>query len=178
MDPETQTLGQLLPLLGVAEDAFQALADEWLDTVGLDLILGVDAEFLADFDLDRQPVRVPAGFPVAAETAHRTVAREKVLDGARKAVPGMREPVGGGRPFIEHERGASLPGFQGLLEYPPLLPEADDVFLELWKRNLTIDLAKHSRLLCPETRRNQMTKRPPAIQVSVNLILSSRAGLQ
>ena len=61
MDPEAQPLGELLPLPGVAEDAFHALVNERLDAVGLDLVLGVDAQFLADLDLDGQAVRVPAG---------------------------------------------------------------------------------------------------------------------
>ena len=61
MDPEAQPLGKLLPLLGVAEDALQAAVDEGLDAVGLDLILGVDPQLFADFDFDRQAVRVPAG---------------------------------------------------------------------------------------------------------------------
>ena len=68
MDPEAQPLGQVLPLLHVAEDALHAAVDERLDAVGLDLFLGVDAQFLADLDLDRQAVGVPAGLAVAADS--------------------------------------------------------------------------------------------------------------
>ena len=66
IDPEAEPLGQPLPLLRVAKDALQALVDERLDAVGFDLFLRVDAQFLADLDLDRQAVRVPAGLALAA----------------------------------------------------------------------------------------------------------------
>ena len=104
MDPEAEPLGQFFPLLHVAEDAFDALVDERLDAEGLDLLLGVDAQFLADLDFDRQPVGVPAGLALAAEAPHGLVAREKVLDCPGEAVAGMRQAVGRGRAFVEDER--------------------------------------------------------------------------
>ena len=69
MDPETEPFGQFFPLLHVAENALDALVDERLDAIGLDFFLGVDAQFLADLDFDRQPVRIPAGLALGSRTA-------------------------------------------------------------------------------------------------------------
>ena len=80
--------------------------DERLDAVGFDLFLGVDAQFLADLDLDRQAVRVPAGLALAQLAAHGAVAGEQVLDRPGEAVAGMRQAVGRGGAFVEHEAGA------------------------------------------------------------------------
>ena len=77
--------------------------DERLDAVGFDLFLGVDAQLFADLDLDRQAVRVPAGFALAEVAAHRLVAREEVLDRPRQAVAGVRHAVGRRRAFVEDE---------------------------------------------------------------------------
>jgi hypothetical protein len=80
--------------------------DERLDAVGLDFLFGVDAQFLADLDLDRQAVGVPAGLAVAAEAPHGLVAGEQVLDRPGQAVARMRQSVGRRRTFIEYERAA------------------------------------------------------------------------
>ena len=79
--------------------------DERLDAVGLDLLLGVDAQLLADLDLDRQAVGVPAGLALAAVAAHGLVAGKEVLDRPGEAVAGVRQAVGRGRAFVEHEGG-------------------------------------------------------------------------
>ena len=63
----------------------------------------VNAQFLADFDLDGQPVRIPARFALAEVSPHRAVAREEVLDRAGQAVPGMRQAVGRRRTFEKDE---------------------------------------------------------------------------
>ena len=68
MDPEAEPFGQFFPLLHVAENALDALVDERLDAVGLDFLLGVDAQFLADLDFDRQPVGIPAGLALGSRT--------------------------------------------------------------------------------------------------------------
>ncbi len=64
--------------------------DERLDAEGFDFFLGVDAQFFADFDFDRQAVRVPARLAFAAVAAHGAVAGKQVLDRPRQAVAGMR----------------------------------------------------------------------------------------
>jgi len=106
--PEPEPAGHLLPFAGVAEDALDAFADEFLDAVGLDFLFRVDAKALADLDLDGQAVGVPAGFTLDELAAHGLVAREEVLDGARQAVPGVRQAVGGRGALVEDEA-RSLP---------------------------------------------------------------------
>jgi hypothetical protein len=56
MNPEPEPLGHFFPLPSVAKNALDAAVDERLDPVRLDLFLTVDAQFLADFDFDGQPV--------------------------------------------------------------------------------------------------------------------------
>ena len=142
-NPEPQPLGQLLPLAGIAEDAFQALADERLDAEGLDLLLRVDAQLLADLDLDGQAVGVPAGLALAAVAAHGLVAGKEVLDGPGEAVARMRQPVGRGRAFIEDERRPAGPGGQRFLVDAPLFPASGDLFFELGEGNGAIDGLEH-----------------------------------
>ena len=48
-------------------------------------------------------MRIPARFAFAQIAAHGAVARKQILDGARQAVPRMRQAVGRGRPFVEDE---------------------------------------------------------------------------
>ena len=60
VDPETESLGDLLPLLHVAPDASLAEVDKGLHSVLFDFFLRVDAEFLADFHFYGQPMGVPA----------------------------------------------------------------------------------------------------------------------
>ena len=106
MDPEAEPFGQFFPLAHVAENALDALVDERLDAECLDFLLGVDAQLLADLDLDRQAVRVPAGLALAEVSAHGLVTGEQVLDRAGEAVAGVRQAVGGRRAFVEDERRA------------------------------------------------------------------------
>ena len=61
--PEADALGQGVPLLEVFEDALAAEGVELGDAVVFDLRLAGEAELLLDFELDRQPVGVPAGVP-------------------------------------------------------------------------------------------------------------------
>src|SRR5262249_33885217 len=127
-DPEAEPLGEALPFLHVPPDRFLAAVNEWLDAVGFDFFLGVDAEFLADLNLDRQAVRVPAGFALAEVAAHRFVAREEVLDGPRQAVARVRLAVGGWRTFVKDKSFGAGAARQRLLIDPTLLPEPQDLF--------------------------------------------------
>ena len=77
--------------------------DEGLDAVSLNLGLRVDAEFLADLDLDREAVRVPAGLPLAVLTPHRAVPRIQILDRPRQAMAGVGHAIGSRRPFEKHK---------------------------------------------------------------------------
>ncbi len=122
MDPEPQPFGQPFPLPHVPPDALLTLLNKRLDTIRLDFLLGMNAQFLADFDLDRQPVRIPACFPLAVITAHRPVAGKEVLDGTGQAMARMRHAVGRGRPFVEDELRTARSLLQRLLVDLPILP--------------------------------------------------------
>src|SRR5205823_9470011 len=101
VNPEAEPLGQPLPILHVSPDRFLAAVDEGLDAVAFDLFLGVYAQLFADLDLDRQAVRVPAGFALAEIAAHRLVARKEVLDRPRQTVTRVRLTVGRRWAFVE-----------------------------------------------------------------------------
>jgi hypothetical protein len=57
VDPVADALGQRGPVLEELEDRLAALRVELGDAVALDVVLVVEAEFLLDRDLDRQPVQ-------------------------------------------------------------------------------------------------------------------------
>ena len=146
VDPEPEPLGQVFPLLGVAEDAFETLVDEPFDAVLFDLFLAVDAQFFADLDLDGQPVRVPAGLPVAAVSPHGLVAGKQVLDSPSKAMARVRQAVGRRRAFVEDIRRGVGPGVQRFVVDLPIFPEADQRLFQLGKRNGAFNGAKHGYL--------------------------------
>jgi hypothetical protein len=134
VDPEADLVGEPLPRLRVAEDGVDAALDEGLDAVGLDLGLAVDVELLLHLDLDREPVRVPAGLARDVVAAHRLVAGEDVLHGAREDVAVVRHAVRGRRALVEDVRapggaGGARLGPEGLLEDAALLPEREDLRL-------------------------------------------------
>ncbi len=67
---------------------------------------------------------------LAVAAAHRLIAREKVLDRPRQAVPGMRHTVGGGGPFVEDElRSAGATGERLLIDLA-LAPEVEHLLFE------------------------------------------------
>ena len=101
LDPESKPLRQPLPFLHVLPDALLALLDERFDAVFFDVFFGVDAELFADFDFDRQSMRVPASFPLAVEALHRLVAWEDILDGSGQAMARMWFAIRGRRTFEE-----------------------------------------------------------------------------
>ncbi len=135
MDPEAEPLGQFFPLVHVTKNALDALVDERLDAKSLDFLLGVDAQFLADLDFDRQPVRIPATLAIAAEPPHGLVAGEEVLDRPREAVAGVRQAVGRRWTFVEHERRYVDTGGQRFLIDLPFFPEANDFLFLLRQGN-------------------------------------------
>ena len=143
VDPERDSLGEPLPLAGVAKHALQAAMDEGLHAVALDLLLRVDAQLLRDLDLDRQTVRVPAGLALAIEPAHAAIAWKQVFDRSGETVAGMRQAIGGRRTFVKYKsRPAGAQG-QRLFVDLPLAPELADLGLERRKFYGGFDRAKH-----------------------------------
>ena len=69
----------------------------------------MDAEFFADFDFNRQAVRVPAGLTLAELASHRAVARIEILDRTRQAVAGVWHAVGCRWPLEKDKPFGSLP---------------------------------------------------------------------
>jgi hypothetical protein len=126
VDPEAELLGEALPLLGVAEDALEAAADEGLDPVLHDRVLARDPQLLLDLDLDRQPVGVPAGAARNVEAPHRLVAGDDVLHHAGERVAVVRHAVRGRRSLVEDEAGPAPAPLQGAGEDPLLAPEIAD----------------------------------------------------
>src|SRR2546425_546274 len=79
----------------------------------------------------RQPVRVPAGLALDTIAAHRLVAREQVLEGARQHVMDAGARVGRRRAFVEDVGPVLRPLLDALAEDIVLLPEAEDLLLQL-----------------------------------------------
>ena len=143
MDPEAQPLGQFFPLFGVSEDAFEAFSNERFDAEGLDFFLAVNAHLFTDLDLDGQAVGIPAGFSFTAVSSHGLIAGEEVLHGPRQAVARMGEPIGRGRPFIEHERRCIATCFERFLVNGVFLPQFSDGFFQFWEGNGTFNGLEH-----------------------------------
>ena len=143
IDPEADPLRESLPLLHVPPDALLALVDERLDAVGLDLCLGVNAEFLADLDLDGQPMGVPAGLALAVLAPHGAIAGVEIFDRAGEAVAGMGKAIGRRRPLEEHEPRRPAAAFEGFSVDLPLPPPGGDRRLEGGKVGLAADGVEH-----------------------------------
>ena len=63
-------------------------------------------QFLLDFDLDGQAVRIPAGLARHEVSLHRAMAAEQILDRAREDVMNAGPSVRRWRSLEEHERRA------------------------------------------------------------------------
>ena len=151
IDPEADTVRHPLPLGRVAEDRLHAAKNEALDAVFLNGRFAVDAKFLLDLDLDRQPVRVPARFSRDVVAAHRAVAQKDVFEDASQNMAVVRQPVGGGRALVEGKRGPSAAVLEALLEDAVLAPELLNRGLDLREVHDRLGLLKlrfvHVRLL-------------------------------
>jgi hypothetical protein len=164
--PEADLVGELLPSLGVAEDALDAAVREGLDAVALDVGLAVDLQLLLDLDLDRQPVGVPPGLPGHVVALHGLEAREDVLHRAREHVPVVGHPVRRRRALVEDVRplarpGAARLGPEALLEDPVRLPEREDLRLVPGKIEVGADgseaalaIVRHGRAFVARPRRS------------------------
>ena len=133
IDPKPKSPRQGLPFLHVTPNALLAFLDERFFAVRFDLFFTVDAQFFANFDFDRQTVRVPAGFAFAAETLHRFVTRKHVFDRSSQAVPGVRHAVSCRRAFEEHERRCVGTALKRFFVDIVVVPELQNLFLKLRK---------------------------------------------
>ena len=135
VDPVGDPLRQRLPVGQVLQHGRAALGVELGDAVALDVLLGLEPELLLDGDLDRQPVRVPAGLALDVVPGHRLVAREDVLEDARQHVVRARVAVGGRRALVEDERRRPLAVAQRRLEDVALAPAGQHLLLEGGERD-------------------------------------------
>ena len=139
VDPEADPLGQLVPLVDVLQDRLAALGVELGHAVGLDVVLGLEAQLLLDLQLDRQAVGVPAALAVHQPAAHGAVAREHVLEHAAEHVVRAGPAVGGRRALVEDVGLGALAPADRLAEHVALAPALEDLLLEVGEGLLRID---------------------------------------
>ena len=134
VDPEADPLGQVVPLIDVAQHRLAALRVELGDAVALDVVLRGEAELPLDLELDREAVAVPAALARDEVPGHRAVAGEDVLEDPGQHVVRARSPVGRGRSLVELERRRSLAAADRLAEDIALTPAREHLLLELGER--------------------------------------------
>ncbi len=144
VDPARLAVHVVLPLVRVLEHGRAAGVVELVDAHFLDLVDGVDAQFLLGLELGRQTVGVPAEHTVDAVALHGLVARDDVLRVAGQQVAVVRQAVGERRAVEEDEFVlAVVPGrtaFDGLLEGVVLLPVVEHGLLELREAGVRRDI--------------------------------------
>ena len=132
INPEAHAFRHGFPFGYVAHDRRATLRREARDTdFLLDALLIEDAELFLDLVLHGQSVGVPAGLTRAVETAHRLVAREQVLEGAREHVMDAGPAVRGGRPLVEHELRPRRTFSHEAAKHVLATPEVEGAFLDL-----------------------------------------------
>ncbi len=123
--PVPHARGQFGEGVGVPGHRLAALRVELRDAVRLDVLLAVEAQFLLDGQLDRQPVAVPAGLAADVVALHGAEAGEDVLEDAGLDVVGAGHAVGGRRALVEDPLGAALGLGEGAVEDLVLAPEVE-----------------------------------------------------
>src|SRR6185312_1427662 len=125
--PEAHSLGHRLPVGDVSQDRIAAQGDESCDAdFFLDAALVEYPQRLLYFVLDRQAVCVPTRSALTVKAAHRLIAGEQVLEGARQHVVDAGAAVRRGRPFVEYELRSALTLTQRPLKDVLAAPEVED----------------------------------------------------
>ena len=144
IDPTCLTVHVVLPLVGVLEHGGTAGIIELVDAHFLDLVDGVDAEFLLGFQLSRQTVRIPTEHTIDPVALHGLVTRDDVLGIAGQQVAVVRQAVGERRAVEEDEFVlavvAGRTAFDGLLEGVVLVPVVKHGFLKLGEAGVRRDI--------------------------------------
>ena len=149
VQPEADSLGEFLPALEVAQDAFTAANVELIDPELLDLGLIIEAQFLLYLQLDRQAVGIPASLAEGAESLHCLVAGDDVLVDAGEDMMNARVAVDSRRPIVEGKLRAVLMELGALFKDAVLLPEIQDMLLHLGEAHLTANRFEHIFLSQP-----------------------------
>ena len=145
--PETDGAGEILPHALVFPDALFALGDEGINTVGLNLLLAVQAQKLLHFQLYRQTVGIPAGLAGHIVTLHAAVAGDHVLDDTGQHVTDVGLAVGGGRTVVECVTPAALAVLQRLFKDVVFVPEGKGFLLPADEIQIRWDFLVHNALL-------------------------------
>ena len=130
VDPGARAGGQGRPVLDVALDGVAAVLVELGHPVGLDLVLGVEAELLLHLQLHRQAMAVPTALAGHVVTSHGLEAGVEVLEHPGPDVVQAGLAVGGGRSFVEDPGLGIGPLPPGLGDDVVLAPARQDVLLE------------------------------------------------
>ena len=125
--PETDLGGEILPHALVLPDTLLAVINKGSQSVLLDLLFSVEAEFLLDFYLHRQTVCVPSRLTGDHLPFHGMIAWNHILDDTRQHMSDMRLAVGCRRAVIKDIALVSFSLFDTLLKDLILIPEFFDV---------------------------------------------------
>ena len=144
VDPARLTVDVILPLIGVLEHGGTAGIIELVDAHFLDLVDGVDAQFLLRLKLCGQTVGIPAEHTVDLVALHGLIARNHILGVTGQQVAVMRQAVGERRAVEEHEFVlavvAGRPAIDGLLEGIVLVPIVEHGLLQLGEAGVRRDV--------------------------------------
>src|SRR5947209_7186619 len=136
----------------MAEDLLSAAGVEFGDPKALDIFLRCDPELGFDCQLDRQAVAIPASFALDAETAHRLVAREEILEHAGEHVMRAGWTVRSRRTLVERPLRSAVAPRDRRCEHVALAPALEHELLQLRERGVaSIDGAvrrAERRFLC------------------------------
>ena len=133
VDPAAEAIDDRPPFRGIADDHLSTALVEAVDAVVEDVRPRLEAELLLDFELDRQPVAVPAPSPWDVVSAHREVSRDDVFDVGRENVAVVRQARGKRRTVVEDVLRPALARLDGAFEGSLRLPALEDLALDLRK---------------------------------------------
>jgi len=106
----------------------------------------MNAEALADLDLNGQAVGVPAGFAFTELAPHRPVTGVEVFDGPGQAVTRVGHAVGRGRALKKDKSFGSSSVVERLLVDASRLPELGDIGFSSRQVGPAADGFKHERV--------------------------------
>ena len=146
VDPVADALGEPLELAHVSLDRLAAPLVELGDPERLDIALAGGADLLLDLELDRQAVTVPPALARHEVAGHRLEPGVDVLERAGLHMVHAGSAVRGRWPLVEHpQRRALAPGERGV-EDVVLLPEREDLPLELREARLRVNRLERRHL--------------------------------
>ena len=129
--PAADARNYFLPLMHIREHAIPAVLIEFCDTVLVDLLFVLEAEFFLDDVFYRQAMAIPPPHTRHAVAAHSPVARYDVFDDGSNDVPVVREPCRKRRAVIENVLAVWRLFFKRFLKNLALLPKSQCFFLSL-----------------------------------------------